>query len=116
MLVPNAFGLTKGVIVDTNDPSGWNRVRVRIPSIHGSFDENFYAHLGPSTKKINRVEDKYLPWAEVCFPYAQTVTPEINQVVLVGFIDGSTSQPVILGWLGYEYNAYEEKMTVKHMG
>lgn len=115
MLNPNTFGLTKGIIVDTNDPAGWNRVRVRIPSIHGAFDENFYAHLSHSIKKVCRIDDKYLPWAEVCYPYGQEFTPEINQVVLVGFIDGSTDQPVVIGWMGYEYNPREEKMVIRHM-
>ena len=115
MIFTNSFGLTKGVIVDTNDPAGWNRVRVRVPSIHGAFDENFYAHINTNMKKVSRVEDKYLPWAEICYPFGQEFTPEVNQVVLVGFIDGSTDQPVVLGWLGYEYNPAEEKLVVRHM-
>lgn len=115
MLISNSFGLSKGVIVDTEDPAGWHRVRVRIPSLHGTFDEEFYSNLDPNVAKVNRIEDKYLPWAEVCFPFGQEFTPEVNQVVLVGFLDGSTDQPVVLGWMGYEYNPEEEKMQVKHL-
>lgn len=111
MIGANVFGLMKGVVVDLDDPSGFRRVRVRIPALHGSFTDSFYPakRLG----KINRVEDEYLPWAEVNLPYGSTVNPEINQVVLVGFINGSSDQPVILGWLGYEYTPEEEPLVVR---
>lgn len=104
-------GLTKGIIVDTDDPAGFRRVRVRIPSLHGSFTDEFY----PTRKagKVNRIENEYLPWAEVCYPYGQEFTPEINQVVLIGFINGSADQPVVLGWLGYEYTAIEDPLVVR---
>lgn len=115
MYLPNINGLTKGVVVDTNDPAGWHRVRVRIPSLHGSFTEEFYSHIDANGRKVSRIDDKYLPWAEVCFAYGHDYMPEINQVVLVGFLDGCAEQPVILGWLGYEYNNTEEKMVVRHL-
>lgn len=109
-MASNVLGLTKGIVIDTNDPSGFHRVRVRIPSLHGAMTESFYPYrkLG----RTNRVEDEYLPWAEVNYPFGSLVTPEINQVVLIGFINGSTDQPVILGWLGYEYTPEEEPLVV----
>lgn len=115
MLNANTFGLMTGIVVDTQDPAGWHRVKVRVPQIHGTFDESFYSHVGNNVKKVSRIEDKYLPWAQVCYPFGQEFTPEINQVVLVGFINGSTDQPVVLGWMGYEYNPREERLVVRHM-
>jgi hypothetical protein len=107
----NILGFTKGVVIDTDDPAGMHRVRVRIPSLHGAMTEEFYPTR--TTGRINRVEDKYLPWAEVLMPYNTLVFPEINQVVLVGFIGASTAQPVVLGWLGYEYTASEEPLVIR---
>ena len=28
-------GLAKGIVIDTNDPAGYNRIKVRIPELHG---------------------------------------------------------------------------------
>ena len=33
-------GITKGIVVDTNDPAGYNRIKVRIPELHGIMDKN----------------------------------------------------------------------------
>ena len=38
MLNANTFGLMTGVVVDTQDPAGWHRVKVRVPQIHGTFE------------------------------------------------------------------------------
>lgn len=34
-------GILMGIVVDTNDPAGYKRIRVRIPAIHGSFTDMF---------------------------------------------------------------------------
>lgn len=103
-------GLTKGIVVDVNDPAGFGRVKVRIPELHGLVKAKSYGSsaFGSDLAQRNRIEDKDLPWCEVSHPYGSTVSPEINQVVLVGFIDGSSKQPVILGWLGYNYTETED--------
>lgn len=101
------IGVTKGVVVDIDDPAGLGRVRVRIPQIHGCFDEEVYANCDEDTKRVSRIKNSCLPWAEVCYPYGSDVQPEPNQVVLVSFINGDGDKPIILGWLGYEYTNSE---------
>ena len=104
------LGLVKGIVIDTEDPAGYKRIKVRIPCIHGPITKDF---LPDEYNKVNRVEDLAIPWAEVNYPYGSDITPERNQVVLVGFISGDPGKPVVLGWLGYEYNNKEsdKKMT-----
>lgn len=106
-------GFSKGIVVNTDDPAGFNRIQIRIPELHGAVSESVYDNAGPNAAKINRVDDDSLPWAEVSYPYGSDVTPEINQVVLVGYINGKSDQPVVLGWLGYEYTTQEETLVVK---
>lgn len=103
-------GLSKGIIVDIDDPSGYRRVRVRIPQLHGAFTEEFYGPNGYEDAKVNRVKDEHLPWAEVCTPYWSEEGPQLNQVVIVGFISGDPNKPVILGCLGYDYTNKEEPL------
>ena len=91
-------GLTKGVVVDTNDPAGFNRVKVRILQIHGAVSKEVYIKSGEDAAKRNRVEDEALPWCEVCHAYGSDNLPQVDQVVLLGFIGGDQSQPVVLGW------------------
>ena len=103
-------GLTKGIVIDVNDPAGFHRVKVRIPELDGGMSDNLFS----VTNRLNksRVEDEHLLWCEVCYPYDSNLPPEPNQVVLVGFFNGDTKTPVVLGWLGYEY-AEEEQPFVK---
>lgn len=107
MSIDKMSGLCKGIVVDTQDPSGFNRIRVRIPELHGPINTNVYSNM-TLNRHTNWVSDSMLPWAEVAYPYASNYTPEINQVVIVGFLNGSSSEPVVLGWLGYEYTSKEE--------
>lgn len=105
-------GLCKGIVIDTNDPAGFNRVRVRIPELHGPMDPSVYNNMdgtlvGGTMGKTYWVPDESIPWSEVNYPIGSTALPEVNQVVLVGFFDGQSSQPVVLGWLGYEYTSQE---------
>ena len=104
-------GLTKGIVVDTEDPAGFNRVKVRIVELHGAVSEDVYQYCRDYNNL--RVTDDSLPWCEVCYAYGSTVKPEVNDVVLIGYISGSTDQPVILGWLGYQYTDREDILYTK---
>lgn len=99
-------GFCKGVIVDANDPAGLRRVKVRILSLDGPNSKNS-SDLSDGSPRFIRTEDEDLMWAEVCFPYDNLYSPQINQVVLIGFFSGYVESPVVLGWLGYDY-AIEE--------
>lgn len=103
-------GLTKGIVIDTNDPAGFGRVRVRIPELHGLMDEKSYGNsdIGREVSKRTWIGADDLPWCEVNHAYGSDILPEVNQVVLIGFIDGSSTQPVVLGWLGYNYTDRED--------
>lgn len=104
-------GLYKGIVIDNKDPSGFHRVRVRIPKLHGTIVQSAQKKAsGAQTNKATAryVKDQGLPWCEVAFPFGSDIPPEIGQVVVVGFINSDSSQPVVLGWLGYEYTSSEE--------
>jgi uncharacterized protein involved in type VI secretion and phage assembly len=108
-----AAGLYKGIVIDTNDPSGkFHRIRVRIPQFHGLMNTKVIPKQSSSCDKTTMiyVEDSCLPWCEVAFPYGSDFTPEVGQVVVVGFFNSNTSQPVVLGWLGYEYTDKENSL------
>jgi hypothetical protein len=103
-------GLYKGVVIDTDDPAGLNRVKVRVLEIHGMMNRETYGSLNLGTAtEVMWVDEDHLPWAEVCYPYGETTPPEINQVVWVAFYGGDAQYPVIFGWAGYEYTAQEEE-------
>lgn len=108
-------GLYKGLIIDTNDPSGkFHRVRVRILKLHGTVNDTISTkprYSSSSDLTAKHTNDNELPWCEVAFPFGSDFTPEVGQVVVVGFLGGDTSQPVVLGWMGYDYTDKEE--TVK---
>lgn len=122
-MTPNKIpSITKGIIVDTEDPAGLGRVKVRIVQLHGPVStevfRNYTTYLnnhGGQTNAVYRVEDDSLPWCEVCYSYGTSTMPEINQVVLVSFINGSPEQPVVLGWLGYEYTEQEDVLEVRYV-
>ena len=107
-------GIYKGIVVDTEDPAGLNRIQVRILEIHGLMEKSTY---GPLRKKtavdVLRYDDEELPWAEVCYPFGDTTPPELNQVVWVMFYGGNEQYPVIVGWSGYDYTQKEEAFEQK---
>ena len=106
-------GLTKGIVIDTNDPAGFNRIQVRIVELDGPMTSNPFSNV--KRKRARVEEDENLMWCEVNYPFGSNMPPEPNQVVLVGFFSGD-SKPVVLGWLGYEYTNEEpklEKQTVR---
>lgn len=112
MAINKMSGLCKGIVVDIQDPSGFSRIRVRIPELHGPINADVYSNM-EDTRKTYWVKDTDLPWAEVAYPYASNYVPEVNQVVLVGFLNGNDSQPVVIGWLGYEYAEKEDSYVIK---
>ena len=110
-------GMFKAIVVDVEDPAGYGRVKIRIPSLHGPIDpESVYSSLinnNSDTAHSMWVKDIDLPWAEVCRPYGSDIVPEINHVVGVEFFNGSPESPVIMGWMGYEYTETEDIYTIK---
>lgn len=111
-------GLYKGIIVDVNDPSGkFHRVKVRILRFHGTVKENITnkSSILNNTSSVFSVhcDDNNLPWCEVAFPFGSDFTPEVGQVVVVGFLSGDVSQPVVLGWMGYDYTDFEQTISAK---
>lgn len=107
-------GVTKGIVIDTNDPAGFHRIKVRIPQLHGTMTDTPYQNAEPYMKS-SIVPTKDLPWCEVSYPFGNNTPPEPNQVVLVAFIDGDSSQPVVIGWLGYEYTDQEDVYEVREV-
>lgn len=101
-------GIYKGIVVDTNDPVELDRVKIRVPSLHGFVTEEAYGTMDSDVVKKSRTIDEQLPWASVCYPFGSTSQPEVNQVVWVVFVDGDKNSPVIMGWAGYEYTNDEE--------
>lgn len=74
----NGLGLHKALVVNNSDPTGNNRLFVRIPTLTGS-----------STV-----------WAESCHPYGSVSIPPIGTGVWVGFEGDSAHRPVWLGSFG----------------
>ncbi len=110
MSISKMSGFCKGIVIDTEDPAGFNRIRIRIPEIHGPMNKTIMpSHL----QDKYWVKDEDLPWAEVSYPMGEINVPEVNQVVLVGFFNGSADSPVVLGWLGYEYTDEEDTFILK---
>lgn len=101
-------GIYKGIVIDTEDPAGLNRIKVRVLELHGTMESNTYGKLKNRVAKVTLwVKDDDLPWAEVCYPFAEITPPEVNQVVWVMFYGGNAEYPVVIGWTGYEYTTKE---------
>jgi hypothetical protein len=79
---PRYYGLYRGVVGDTNDPAGANRIRARVPQVLGG------ALSG---------------WAWPCWPVGDlSILPEdrlppVGQGVWIMFEGGDPSKPV---WVG----------------
>ncbi|MEO0755748.1 MAG: VgrG-related protein [Cyanobacteria bacterium J06648_16] len=78
--------LIAGIVADNNDPKGWGRVRVKLPSL---------------------TEDHMSNWARIVTVGAGGTRgvdwlPEVNDEVLVGFEHGDIHRPYIIGgvWNG----------------
>jgi hypothetical protein len=77
------FGVYYGVVVNTQDPLNQDRVRVKLPWLDHSDDDQAY-------------------WAQLATPmagnqYGWYTLPEIDDVVAVMFVAGHIAHPVILG-------------------
>jgi Rhs element Vgr protein len=82
MLAPVA-GLQAGVVTDNEDPDGEFRVRVRLPLVNAG-DDGIWARVAA----VDAGSDRGLFFR-----------PEIDDEVLVGFLDDDPRQPVVLGML-----------------
>ena len=77
------FGLQYGIVTQNKDPENMNRIKVRLPWLdQGETDQSHWAQY------VTPMEGKKFGW------YA---LPDIEDVVVVMFIGGDISQPVILG-------------------
>ena len=85
-------GLCRGIVEDAQDPEGYGRVRVRIPSMHGIPDKTKHA-----------LENDELPWAYCCVSSAgpgrgSATPPNKGDIAWIGFEDGKKDKPVVLGY------------------
>ena len=77
------FGLHYAIVSQNQDPEKLDRVKVRLPWLdHGDTDQTHWAQL------VTPMEGKQFGWYTL---------PDIDDVVVVMFIGGDVSQPVILG-------------------
>ncbi len=77
------YGVVEAIVVDNKDPDGYGRIQVQYP------------WLGDETISA---------WARMTFPMAGksmgwVIYPEIDDEVLVDFINGNVNEPVIVGCL-----------------
>jgi uncharacterized protein involved in type VI secretion and phage assembly len=77
------YGLHYGVVCQNKDPDKLDRIKVRLPWLDGGDqDQTHWAQL------LTPMEGKKFGWYAI---------PDIDDVVVVMFIGGDVSQPVILG-------------------
>jgi len=77
------YGLHYGVVCQNQDPDNLNRVKVRLPWLdNGDTDQTWWAQL------MTPMEGKKFGWYTL---------PDVDDVVVVMFIAGDTSTPIILG-------------------
>lgn len=77
------YGLHYGVVCQNKDPDNKNRVKIRLPWLDfGDVDQTHWAQL------MTPMEGSKFGWYTL---------PDIDDVVIVMFIAGDTSQPVIVG-------------------
>jgi uncharacterized protein involved in type VI secretion and phage assembly len=77
------FGLHYGIVVQNKDPENLDRIKVRLPWLdQGDVDQTHWAQL------LTPMEGKKFGWYTL---------PDIDDVVVVMFINGDTSQPVVIG-------------------
>src|SRR5690349_1657445 len=77
------FGLHYAIVCQNKDPDNLNRIKVRFPWLDkGDTDQTHWAQL------LTPMEGKKFGWYTV---------PDVDDVVVVMFIAGDPTQPVILG-------------------
>lgn len=80
---PDYFGLVQGEVTNTNDPDGLGRVRVKLPTMTQKSDpEGWWARIATSNAGKER---------------GLLMLPQAGDKVLVGFENGDTRKPFILG-------------------
>jgi|GEM_PF-1785006 len=89
-------GLWAAIVVDTKDPLGSRRVKVRVPELHGTVQDQ-------------TIKDVNLPWARPCFPYGgptygDDFVPGLQAQVWVAFEHGDPQSPI---WVGCVYASGE---------
>ncbi|MEQ1500573.1 MAG: phage baseplate assembly protein V [Myxococcota bacterium] len=84
-----------GVVTDNRDPLGWGRVKVKFPTLHGEPPSDWIPQVAPNAGKERGF-------------YA---LPEIDDEVLVVFLQGSQEAAVVLGqlWNGEDIAPKEAK-------
>jgi uncharacterized protein involved in type VI secretion and phage assembly len=77
------YGLHYGIVTQNKDPDNLDRIKIRLPWLDGGeTDQSHWAQL------VVPMNGKKFGWY---------VLPDIDDVVVVAFIEGDISQPVILG-------------------
>ncbi len=77
------FGLQYGIVCQNKDPEGLNRIKVRLPWLDkGDTDQTHWAQL------MTPMEGKEFGWYTL---------PDVDDAVVVMFVKGDISQPVIMG-------------------
>ncbi|HWO21388.1 MAG TPA: phage baseplate assembly protein V [Kofleriaceae bacterium] len=77
------FGLHYGIVCQNKDPDNLDRIKIRLPELDGGdVDQTHWAQL------LTPMEGKKFGWYTL---------PDVDDVVVVMFIGGDMSQPVIVG-------------------
>lgn len=77
------LGLHYGIVCQNQDPENLDRIKVRLPWLdQGDVDQTHWAQL------VTPMEGKQFGWYTL---------PDVDDVVVVMFVAGDTSQPVVLG-------------------
>ena len=83
MLDAVQYGLHYGIVCQNKDPDNLDRIKVRLPWLDaGDTDQTHWAQL------LTPMEGKKFGWY---------VLPDVDDVVVVMFIGGDASQPVVVG-------------------
>src|SRR5262245_2736732 len=83
MLDAVQYGLHYGIVCQNKDPDNLDRIKVRLPWLDaGDTDQTHWAQL------LTPMEGKKFGWY---------VLPDVDDVVIVMFIAGDMSQPVVVG-------------------
>lgn len=80
-------GIYKAIISDNHDPENRNRVKVRIPFLHGVSGNN------------GGIPDESLPWALPCSFFTSDPPLPVGTIIWIMFEGGLSTRPVYLGYL-----------------
>jgi uncharacterized protein involved in type VI secretion and phage assembly len=77
------FGVHYGIVCQNNDPDGLGRIKIRLPWLDGGdTDQMHWAQL------VTPMEGHKFGWYTL---------PDVNDVVVIAFVAGDITQPVVLG-------------------